>query len=366
MADAAAAPCATPLERVSPSLAEDLRACGLRVAFRGDSRYARLRRLRPGAALGIVVHELAERVARGQFQHLPDDSLDEALKTAWDTAIARQADTLREEWNPAEPPAPERWPGYALTRIRCLRRLREQVRQRRDSTPNGGRAPQAERWVQAPEAPIGGRIDGIEHTSAGVEIVDIKSGWTVPDELRPSHRRQLLIYAYLWHAAHGEWPVAASIQRLDGSRIDIIVDPAEATAEAEAALDLMAKYNREAAEAENAYELARPSRETCLHCDFKVACHPFFDALDSSWRWYRRAILGDVKEVLGGEAAVVEVECRKSNLVDGADRVRIVALPASLVPSVGASLAVTDLLPGQAPSDVRFAWDTSLLSQPAK
>src|SRR5262249_31355733 len=158
------------------------------------------------------------------------------------------------------------WPGYALARVRCLRRLGEQLARRRG--PNGETAARIrpELWVQAPTEPIGGRIDRVETTLAGVEIVDIKSGWAVADELRPSHRRQLLIYAYLWHAAHGDWPVAASIQRLDGTRITIDVVPNEATAAAQEALALLRDYNARVTAGATAAELAHPSSESCLHC----------------------------------------------------------------------------------------------------
>src|SRR5262245_61766559 len=174
MADWLPAPEPSQLDRVSPSLAEDLLACQLRVAFRGDPRFAALRRPRPGAALGVVVHDLAERATRGEFDDLDEPALTEALTEAWQEAVAEQATDLQRAWQPAEPPEPERWPGYALARVRCLRRLKEQLAQRRAASGGRTPGPHAELWVQAPDEPIGGRIDRVESSAAGTKIVDIK------------------------------------------------------------------------------------------------------------------------------------------------------------------------------------------------
>jgi hypothetical protein len=364
MADTLAAPKPSSLERVSPSLAEDLRGCELRVAFRGDSRFAPLRRPRPGAALGVVVHDLAERVARGEFDDVGEQALAGVLTSAWEDAVAEQAAALARAWAPGHPPEPTRWPGYALARVRCLRRLKEQVAER---AAHGGRAPapQAELWVEAPDEPIGGRIDRVERTVAGVEIVDIKSGWTVSDELRPAHRRQLLIYAYLWHARHGEWPVAASIQLLDGTRITLEVDPQEAIAAASEALTLMRGYNARVENGATAEELSQPGAETCLHCDFKAVCSPFFEALSPDWTWYRKALLGEVAGTHGDDQLVVlELVISRSNLAESPSRARVIAVPAQLGAVAGTAVAAVDLLPAQRPTDARYAWDATMRTAP--
>jgi RecB family exonuclease len=361
MAEPQAGPKPTHIERVSPSLAEELRGCELRVAFRGDARFAALRRPRPAAALGVVVHDLSERVARGEFDALSSTDAGEALAAAWEAGVAEQAKRLQEAWRPGIPPEPTRWPGYALARVRCLRRLNEQLAHV-GASPGRGQAAStsAEVWVEAPGEPIGGRIDRVEETPAGTQIVDIKSGWTVSDELRPSHRRQLLIYAYLWHAAHGEWPIAASIQRLDGSRITIDVVPAEAIAAAQEALTLLRQYNEQVKSGVSASELARPGSDSCLHCDFKVACDPFISALTPDWQWYRKAIAGQITSSHGDEQRVIEITVSHSNLDLNGSTARLIGLPASLAGAPGSTLIATDLLPTHDSSEARYAWDSTV------
>lgn len=181
-----------PLERISPSLAEDLRACELRVAYRLDPRYQAACRLRPAAALGLVSHELDEAVARGEFDAIPDKYLDKELGREWERRIAIKVEELAAEWAVGRVPPPERWPGYQFTRVRLLRRLAEEARRRRGRS-SGLPAPQAEVWLEAPGVPFVGRVDRVERSGGEVELVDLESGLTVGEEIQPAHRRQLLL-----------------------------------------------------------------------------------------------------------------------------------------------------------------------------
>ena len=118
-------------------------------------------------------------------------------------------------------PERTRWRGYQIVRVRTLRRLQEELATRRGG---GGLAgPVAERRLEDATLRVAGTPDRVEVRADGVEIVDLKTGWRVDDQLAPAHRRQLLLYAYLWHATQGVWPARASVQRLDGERVSILV-----------------------------------------------------------------------------------------------------------------------------------------------
>jgi hypothetical protein len=356
----ASAPNIRPLERISPSLGEDLRTCGLRVAYRLDPRFDSFRRLRPAAAIGLVSHELAEAVINGEFDAISGAQLEEGLAQEWKRRIALKADELAKEWPLGTVPPPERWAGYQLARVRLLRRLAEEVRRRRARSA-GLAAPQAEAWLEAPEIPLVGRIDRVERRNGEVGLVDLKTGWTVDEEVRPAHRTQLLLYAYLWHAVHGEWPATVSIQRLDGLRSTLEVVPGEAERVAAELIARVAEFNRRVSADDPPGVLASPSPEACAHCDFRALCPPFFAALSEGWGWYRRALLGDLVRAAGDGGNVLEIAVEASNLASEVTVARVLGIPSALGPPIGSHVAVVDAIPTPVPSDVRAAWDTQLL-----
>jgi len=348
------------IDRISPSLGEDLRACGLRVAFRLDRRFNEFRKLRPASALGLVSHELAEAVARGHLNEIPDAELSKALAAEWERRIAEKATRLASQWPLGAVPPPGRWPGYQLTRVRLLRRLSEEARRRR--LRGTGFSVKPEAWLEAPGLALVGRVDRIERSNEDVELVDLKSGWSVEDEIRPVHRRQLLLYAYLWQTLSGKWPTRVSIQRLDGLRSTLHVDPREAVEVATDLLARLADYNRRVAGGESPEALASPSADTCTHCDYRATCLPFFRTLDESWGWYRRALLGKVigrAEV--GEVGVLNVTVEASNLAPDSQVARVIGIQPDLMPSLGSRVAVVDAVPTAVPRDVRAVWDTQVL-----
>jgi hypothetical protein len=115
----------------------------------------------------------------------------------------------------ASVPPPERWPGYQLTRVRLLRQLSEEAN--RPRARGKGISAKPEVRLEAPGLALVGRVDRIERSSKDVELVDLKSGWGADDDIRPAHRRQLLIYAYLWQAMSGNWPTKVSVNVSMGS-----------------------------------------------------------------------------------------------------------------------------------------------------
>lgn len=355
------APAGRPIERISPSLGEDLRTCGLRVAFRVDPRFDGLRKLGLAAALGLVSHELTEAVTRGQFNEVPLPELDRALAAEWDRRLAEKATQLAEQWPLGFIPPPERWPGYQLTRVRLLRQLSEQAH--RPRAPGKGSWAKPEVWLEAPGLALVGRVDRIERSGKDVELIDLKSGWAVEDEIRPAHRRQLLIYAYLWQAVSGNWPTKVSVQRLNGLRTTLCVDPQEAVEVATELLGRLQDYNTEVAAGTPPQELAAPSAEACTNCDYRPACLPFLRALDQRWGWYRRSLLGRVVgQAEVGKVGVLEVAVESSNLDPDIAVARLLGIPSSHMPSLESRVAVVDAIPTPVPQDMRVGWDTQVLS----
>ena len=95
---------------MTPSLLSTVARCPARAGFERDPDRRNLRRHGLRAALGGIAHRALELRASGaEFEHV------------WAAAAAEEYRRLALEWAPAVPPAPDRWPGWALTRARIKR-----------------------------------------------------------------------------------------------------------------------------------------------------------------------------------------------------------------------------------------------------
>lgn len=278
------------LTRFSPSTVSALAACPFRVALlRADPS---LRRPRLTASVGSIAHEVTERAWRGSFDGLSADELPAALEAAWAAATAAEAARVAASVAPAEPPPPDRWPGFALTRARLLRRLRRLLESSRERPPGP-----ADGWVSAEydladaRSGLFGRLDRLERTGGRLRVVDLKSG-IGQREMQPEQRRQLLLYAVLVHRALGEWPAEVAVETAGGGEIGVEVDAREAEGALEGAQALVHAYNA-AVDRGHPSAMAAPSAEHCLHCLARVACEPYWEALEVSWP-YQGAARGRV------------------------------------------------------------------------
>jgi hypothetical protein len=310
------------------------------------------------AILGTVSHKLAERVARGEFDH-PDDGTG-PLSEAWDESVSKAQSSLEASADFGPVPEPAHWPGYQLVRVRTLRRLEEELASRR----RGGAAPRRrvipEERLEDPATRLAGTPDRIEVTGDRVEVVDLKTGWRVGDELSEAHRRQLLLYAYLCHAANGRWPDLVSVQRLDGTRVTITVHPAEAITETEEAGRLLSRYNAIVGSPPRATEaLARPSESTCRGCSFRGACDPFLRAPSAGWSGKRRTFAGELSSI---ETRSDRTELEMTNVIGGVDAaiVRVVTPPGQDGFEIQDRCVFVDAIP-TGERDFRVDWQTLLI-----
>jgi hypothetical protein len=280
------------------------------------------------------------------------------LTSAWAEGVARAERALAAAYDVGAPPPPTRWPGYAQTATRTITLLAGEAEARRGPGA-GGLPPHLEEDLRPDEIPLFGRADRVEHGNGVTEIIDLKTGWTLGDELKPSHRRQLLIYAFLWHATHGEWPATAAIQRLDGSRMSFTVNPAEAEAAATELIAARNQYNDRVAQHMQPDALARPSATTCQHCPYRAACEPFFAAASPAWGWYRRSIMGDVTSVTAGRThARIDISTRAGTI--DTPRASVINWPHDLAPAAGDRVAIVDASPTANETDLRLAWDSAI------
>jgi RecB family exonuclease len=343
------------IDRISPSAANDLLACKLRVGFGRDPTYHAWRRPTPATVLGKASHHVLEQAFRSGS--IPPGDRKEALRSEWEQAIAEGVEELESAWAPAVPPPPDLWPGYQLTRTRVLRRALRIAESRADrsdardaATGDGG----LEVSLEAPELRLLGRVDRIDRAAGRMQIVDVKSGIRA-SEPTPEHVRQLQLYAALVHAERGEWADDLVIESASGQQHVMELDRTavlDAVAEVGAAID---QFN-ELAATESFEAAATPDPDHCRFCTYRVLCRPYWSALTTEWS--HRSVLGEIEATSVNEAQQV-ISVKVASPVDTAGgSIQISGLPAS---SVGASaqwFAAADLEPVHGRTDLAARWSS--------
>jgi len=267
-----AQPRAIELERVSPSTAEVMRRCPMELAFRLDSDFDVLSIPSTWAILGTIAHAILEAVGAGKLRGA------EAGELYWAAEIERARNRLQSRLLLSPVPSPTRWQGYYQARQRALRMV--PVGAHSPSSVSAGLNIAVEQRLVDDRLGLVGRVDLVAQDSSGAIIVDFKSSLMGHDGLKPAYRRQLLIYAYLWHCHSGQWPVTAEIRYLDGKSDRFRVDDTSAVEAAESAAVLRQEFNSAVAQGSVA---ACPSPFACRYCDYRCACDAFMSEPISGW-----------------------------------------------------------------------------------
>jgi hypothetical protein len=348
-------PHANLLTRVSPTLVNDLIDCQKRAAFSSDPSYRSWIRPNTFSALGIAAHKVVEEAFRNRGKSRPVEELRIRFFEIWDESVSREAERLREAWEPAVPPAVNDWPNIQLSRIRAIRRATSIAMK-----PSGSERPNIpgsgiEVELVDPNSPLIGRADRVDATALGARIVDLKSG---VDQVGPTATqiRQLHLYAAIYKRQFGQWPVEVAIERLDGTSEILQLDPEEAERAASNALEMVHRFNETVATGISAPD-ASPSAQTCRWCHFRPACREYWEALESSWG--QSSIFGEIKEretALNGESMLIETR----SPVDLSGTMQRVANASRA--RLNNYLAAVDLQRSPDGSELRFRWSSRFRS----
>ncbi len=346
---------------MSPSRAAQLRSCELAVVFSADPAFAALRdRGSTFATLGEISHELWEHEGRGMYDSVEPGDLMTALNNAWDEAEARHLDRLRDSVA-GDVPAPREWPQYLAKRLGTLSLVKRAVLERQacprpdgphDASPHA----RIEAQIDATDVPLRGRPDRVTWEAGAAHIYDLKT-CAAGDEVTGEHRRQLLAYAYLWHAEHGDWPAKATIQYVGGEQHTIDIDPREADEVVSEMIASLATLNERGGDVP-ADSLARPSPDACRWCSFRAACAPFYEAVTVDWGLYDRNVIGTVERVESSpsQSALILSQV-KGNLGAEIDAVTVTGLEPGVPVSAGERVAVAGAQATRSASTVRCTWD---------
>ncbi len=354
-----------PLKRASHSTLEGLRSCQLRVAFGLDEGFAAAQQQSTWALLGTAVHGVYEALARGEFDGLDEDAVETAVGSQWEALIAARVEELKSEPDGLQPPPPERWPRYQLTRVRLVNAVSEVARRRVAPREAGGQPARGsvavEEWTETKDGLLVGRVDRVESGNGRLELVDIKNGVSWPEpSLGPdsSYGRQLLLYAFIWHDQHGEWPDVVSLQRTDGTRVSAQLDKALVEEQGREAYRLLEEFNEAVSRSPSEGSLASPSAETCDHCPFRGACNPFLKATGPEWDMFRETVRGTVvkaEDTTKGPRLTLAVS---EGTVPTGRQWRLAPVPGGQELQPGETVSASDVMSTRASTDLRAEWDS--------
>jgi hypothetical protein len=285
-------PAQQPLAYTTPSGATTLAECTLRAAYDSDTTFRGGVPSSPAARLGTACHRVLELAGGGALPPAGDPQWRVEFEAAWASAVAEQEAECRRNQLEAHWPPPERWPYYSARKV-ATRRLCERMSAAISSKHSGGSRDADQRTKLAlqeqRQQAFGGKLRGradVIRRSPEPEIEDYKTGSLADGEtgdLKPQYRTQMLLYAVLDHETTDIWPKRATLVPLQGPPVVIDVDPAEATAAAEAALDALDSYNRGVEAGKPAIDLAAPSPAACRFCAYAIECPAFWSAADERW-----------------------------------------------------------------------------------
>jgi hypothetical protein len=151
---------------------------------------------------------------------------------------------------------------------------------------DGPRKELFERSQEALNGLLHGRADVIRRLPEP-EIEDYKTGSLLDADtgaIKESYRTQMMLYAVLEHESSGVWPKRATLVPLEGSPITIDIDPAAATAAAEAAVAQLGTFNDHVEQGTPVDQLAAPSPDACRFCGYAIQCPAFWSSASTGWR----------------------------------------------------------------------------------
>lgn len=330
------------VDNISPSALNRLLECPKKLAYGRDARTKGWQRPTTRTALGIASHGLTEAVARG------DGSVNDGdhagwLQATWDDLIAKQVVQLQKAWPGRQVPPAHSWPGYAVTKVRLIRRLARRVpgqaapAERPLGQPAGMAGaqpplPWIERRLEDAASRLFGTPDRVEEVNGRLRVVDLKSGVGQGD-VTDSQLRQLLVYAWLVKGNLGRLPDDVVVLDIKGQQKVMVVDASAVDAVVSLSAAVVDGFNQSLASATGAE--ARPSPQTCRWCEFRVVCGDYWAARGRAW-----PTSNDIAGVVVG-ITTPYVELRS---IDGSGDRRLV-LTGAEQPAVGDVVVAVDVEP---------------------
>lgn len=226
-------------------------------------------------AIGIAVHSVLEQLPVDARAWPPDQDAREFRRHARNL-FDEILDQISEDalHSPRQRPVSTKDNRGHQARKGVMRAATRLLQGARAGSGGGSRLPELR--LDDPNGVVLGRPDLIIEAAAGAKIIDFKTGSFSKDESLEKFERQLMLYAYLWHANSRDWPTeATAVNPLTGRRYGIDIDPDRCTELAAHIEQLVASIQ------ESSFEHLAETGRQCQRCDYRPWCDPYWSSSSS-------------------------------------------------------------------------------------
>jgi len=253
----------------------------------------------PLAELGSVIHNLLEAAGHGNLE----GGKNRKISDVWDALVLQvEKKMVLSPLRRHQIPLCRSIPDFEVRKLRACRRAAEIAHDvlllqdgphRQSSEPVG-----FELWIESHDGLVGGYIDRVTMTKAGVVLSDYKSGAVLDfgteegcGELKRAYKEQIKLYAALYHLKCRAWPIRLEVVPLQGMPMEVFSDPKESERLIEDASTFLYAANRRITEVEDGRaeitSLASPQAVYCRLCLFRPACQAYWNArrLEPREKW---------------------------------------------------------------------------------
>lgn len=329
--------------RLSPSRYTAMQGCLLREVLTASGNEPLLPPS-PLAELGSITHHLLEAAGRGHLEGGGNWKVGDT----WDELVSQaEKKTVLSALRKHQVPLSRSIPDFEVRKLRACRRAAEIAHDAfllQDGLPRPSSGPAGfELWVESLDGLVGGYIDRVTMTKAGVTLSDYKSGAVLDfdtgegsGELKRAYKEQLKLYAALYRLKCGAWPIRLEVVPLQGTAVEVVCDPEESEQLLEKASAFLHAANRRIAEVASGRAeitgLASPQAVHCRLCLFRPACQAYWNARrlkpQEKWPADVKGFLRETTRLRNGKVCMRIVEGDLStlpcvtvrNLTDCADR----------------------------------------------
>ncbi|MBI4773308.1 MAG: PD-(D/E)XK nuclease family protein [Deltaproteobacteria bacterium] len=311
------------LGRVSPARFTAMQSCLLREIWTASGNEPLLPPS-PMAELGIVIHRLLEAAGHGQL----DGGGNEKIEATWDELISQvekkmTLSALRRH----QVPLSRIIPDFEVRKIRSCRRAAEiahnVLRAQNEGTRQALEPTGFELWVESDDGRVGGYIDFVRMTRAGVVLSDYKTGAVLQSgtdescgQIKRAYKVQLKLYAALYRLKCGVWPSRLEVVPLQGPPVKVIFVPEDAELLLAEASSFLQFVNKRIAQVKNGSanvtDLASPKAVNCRHCLFRPACQAYWIAKrkesQQKWPYDVEGFLKDMRRLRNGKVCMMLAE----------------------------------------------------------
>jgi CRISPR/Cas system-associated exonuclease Cas4 (RecB family) len=265
------------IKRISPSQFHSIKNCAYKSILAEAFEKKALLPISPNAYYGSVLHKILEFMARGLVR------TEEDFDMRFDAEIAVMENHLSQEGYSSLIPLQKNVKDFGLKKALLKKHLKNAIPYPKQKS---GTKFTPEKWFEANDGSIGGKIDLIIEEGENVEIIDFKTGAITEDvlddsgeifiEIKNEYQEQLKLYAYLYFESTGKFPTHLTIVDIAKNKYIVEFSLEECAAIFKDAKDLLHETNKSI---DTKSFNANPNEKNCKFCLYRPACSYYLSHL---------------------------------------------------------------------------------------